>query len=115
MTINYGDITSQGKTNLLHSEEQENSEPSNILQFPDKKPKNRLQECMKRINAKNDDNDVKAIFAVVVDNEENMDIHIAGGVSNVKTSLLISSILDSMRHKIVEQASNVVLPGVGNG
>jgi hypothetical protein len=81
-----------------------------IVPFPKKeKPADLLTSTVERLNTKFESGDMKGLFGVSIDANNNIDIFVAGGVTNLNNYLLVAAVLDSMRHKIIERASAEVI------
>lgn len=93
-----------------HSEKGEISETSdNVLDFPtnvneDGDKKRRLALNVNRIKEIHDAGNLNSMFALIVHENQSMDVMYVGGKLNLKTYLLAASLLDSMRSHIINQS-----------
>jgi hypothetical protein len=105
--------------NSLDSEEQENSEQSNILQFPKKEPENPIDPIMKanveNIKDSSDKGELEFLYAVCIDNKGNIVVRLSGSIRDAKTYSLVSSALGVMYQKSLNELSDVFLPGGKRG
>ena len=105
---------------LSISLEDKESLTSNILPFPEKaEGPPEIDEKMKRgvgaINTLFGEGKLQGLFAVTIDDNQNINIVVSGGTKDLKSYLVIASVLDSMRNDIINKASPALFPRESNG